>query len=163
MEEQIISELKKQNLTISQLAIRVSAERHTVAKYLEKLESSGLVKYSPKGKSKIYSLTNPLLELFQGQGELNSQIKEILSLVDNHISVQTKDFKVVWNNKVESKGHCYELYANRSDICPNCPADKVFETNTKHVQIISGMGEVEIHPIVNNGETIAVVEIARKI
>jgi predicted transcriptional regulator len=167
MYDKIISLLKKRNATISEIAFSLNIERHTAATYLKALEAKGSVKHEVKGKSKIYSLTdNSFIELIKGNDEISSQIKKILSSVDEHISIQDNNYNIIWNNKLNSAGKCFEVYANRESICPNCPSLKVLETGvskTNYVKMNKNM-RVEIHPIKNqNDETIAVVEIGRKI
>ncbi len=164
MEKQILQVLTKPK-QITQIAKDLSIERHTAAKYLEKLESKHLVTYKTKGKSKIYSKTqNSFLEFFRTETELSKNIKNTLKEVTDHISIQTKDFDIIWSNKTSKKGKCYEVYASRKTKCPNCPADKVIRLGIENESEVSSFGkEVKIKPIKDsNGNTIAVLEIAKK-
>lgn len=167
MNDKIITLLKQKNLTISEIAVKLGVERHTAATYLKALEAKGDVKHEAKGKSKIYSLTdNSFIEFIKKDTDVSSQIKKILLSVDEHISIQDKNYNVIWNNKLDAKGKCFEIYANRDSVCPNCPSFDVLETGiskTEYVKMNKDM-RVEIHPIKNkNNETVAVVEIGRRI
>lgn len=66
--------------------------------------------------------------------------REILELVTENMRVGlvvvSRDFRVLWTNKVEEekkhanlKGeHCYKVFNNRESVCPGCPVKEIFET-----------------------------------
>lgn len=159
--------LKNDNYTISEIANLLKIERHTVSRYLQGLEAKGEVSYIVKGKSKIYSLTNnPFLEIITSNNKVSTQLKEVLSKVNDHISIQDSNYKVIWNNKTNSGQECFRIYANRETKCDNCPVDEVLSSGMakKRVVNMSEKLEVEILPIKDQkNNTIAVVEIGRKI
>ena len=78
-------------------------------------------------------------ELKRMEGELRRE-REILELVTENMRVGlvmvSKDFRVLWANKVEEEKkhanligeHCYEVFNNRDSICPGCPVKEIFET-----------------------------------
>ncbi|MFT4261216.1 MAG: helix-turn-helix domain-containing protein [Candidatus Woesearchaeota archaeon] len=167
MEKEILAVLKNDNYTISEIANLLKIERHTVSRYLQGLEAKGEVSYIVKGKSKIYSLTNnPFLEIITSNNKVSTQLKEVLSKVNDHISIQDSNYKVIWNNKTNSGQECFRIYANRETKCDNCPVDEVLSSGMakKRVVNMSEKLEVEILPIKDQkNNTIAVVEIGRKI
>lgn len=167
MEKEILAVLKNDNYTISEIANLLKIERHTVSRYLQGLEAKGEVSYIVKGKSKVYSLTNnPFLEIITSNNKVSTQLKEVLSKVNDHISIQDSNYKVIWNNKTKSGQECFRIYANRETKCDNCPVDEVLSSGMakKRVVNMSEKLEVEILPIKDQkNNTIAVVEIGRKI
>ena len=65
-------------------------------------------------------------------------------------------------NKEAIGKKCFEIYAGRKSICPNCPAEKTIEAGIENKKEVKELGEVTVQPIKNNnGETIAVTEIAK--
>lgn len=129
MEKEILAVLKNDNYTISEIANLLKIERHTVSRYLQGLEAKGEVSYIVKGKSKIYSLTNnPFLEIITSNNKVSTQLKEVLSKVNDHISIQDSNYKVIWNNKTNSGQECFRIYANRETKCDNCPVDEVLSS-----------------------------------
>ncbi|MFT4311487.1 MAG: helix-turn-helix domain-containing protein [Candidatus Woesearchaeota archaeon] len=165
MEDKIINILSKKSLNISQIANKLEVERHTAAKYLEALEKKDYIKKEIKGKSKLYKLNNPLIEFFKKEDDIvSSQIKELLKNINEHVSVQNKDFEVIWSNKEFEKGKkCYELYANRDSVCPNCPAEQTFKTGSSNISRVKSLEkEVTVFPVKNfKDETIGVIELGK--
>ncbi len=167
----VLSVLKENGeLKITDLAERLGLERHTVAKHLEALESNGLARKKHEGKSKLYSHTeHPLLEMFKKDDALSENIKKILDLAEHHISIQNKDYEVIWNNKDKNAigSKCYEAYADRETPCPNCTADKVIERGTPDLRTIELSGEksqVKLEPVKNeDGDTVAFFEVAKRL
>jgi hypothetical protein len=128
------------------------------------LESKHKIVSTQKGKSKIYKATNPILEFFKNEEEVSKSVKILLENIKEHVSVQNKDFEVIWSNKNFEKGKkCFQLYANRRDVCPNCPAHETFKTNkltTRRVDTLNK--EISIFPIENaKKEVIGVIELAK--
>lgn len=168
MEEKLLSILdEKTSLKINEIAKELKVERHTASKYLNKLEGEGKISYKYKGRSKIYSLVdNDFLEFIKKEDGASKTVKEILTKMDEHVSIQDKEFNVIWNNKIKANKKCYEIYANRKDKCPNCPAESVFLTGKTKKNLVNMKDDmnVEIRPIKNNiGETIAIIEIGKKV
>lgn len=170
MQSQIMKLLKKEELlSINELSSKLKVERHTASKYLNKLEGAGKITHETKGRAKLYKLVdNDFIEFMKKDDEVTNTIKNILKEVDNHVSIQTKDFDVIWNNKLTNSKNkkCYELYANRDSVCPNCPAGDVISSGNEKKSIVNMQDklEVDIKPLKNNkGETIAIIEIAKSV
>ncbi len=73
----ILEELKKQPISVTELAKKVNAERSNVSHALEMLKKCSLVDAKKQGKQVIYSLNNsPLL-----QPQVN---KNIFQIIDEH-------------------------------------------------------------------------------
>ena len=155
----ITSVLKKPK-TINQVAEELGLERHTVAKKLEALEARGVVKKKLFGRSKIYSLSeNPLVEALKQEDEFSKELKSFLSNVTERVSLHDQEHNILFSNK-ENKGKCYEVFAKRESVCPECPANEVMKTGESKDKKVSGLGDVKLHPVKDRkGETIGVVEV----
>jgi DNA-binding transcriptional ArsR family regulator len=167
IEEKILKSLKrKKEQNILDLAENLAIDRHTVAKYLEVLKSKGLVKFSAKGKSKIWSLNDNELSALLGSNDfVSSQVLGILNKLDFDVSIQSKNYDIIWHNSSSEKGKCYEVKKGKKVPCKNCPSDKVFQSGASQKTLMKRLGcsvLVLSEPIKNEkGEVIAVLELTK--
>jgi DNA-binding transcriptional ArsR family regulator len=169
----IIKLLKAQklDLTTSDIATAIGIDRHTASKHLESLQAKGIVECRTVGKSKMWRLSEaPIITALKDNDDLSNSLKQILGSVDDNISIQNNDFKVIWSNsRQDVKGHsCYAVHANNKEKCKDCPMEKTFRTGkiAETIMSVPKHGKVRIitKPIKNDDdETVAVVEIVRKI
>jgi len=153
-------------LNILEISSSLKMDRHTVAKYLEILRTRGLVNFSTKGKSKIWSLSdNPFKELLGVNDFISSQVLRVLSNLDYDVSIQSRNYDVIWHNSKSLEGKCYEVFQAKKVPCKNCPSKKVFSTGQAHKEVVVRNGEKKLmisEPIKNDrGEVIAVVELVK--
>ena len=155
-----IQEILRKPKTINQVAEELKLERHTVAKKLETLEARGVVKKKLFGRSKIYSLSeNPLLEALKKEDEFSEELKNFLNKVTERVSLHDQEHNVLFSNK-ESKGKCYEVFANRNSVCPECPASEVMKTGESKEKKVKGIGKVKMHPVKDSkNKIIGVMEV----
>ena len=120
------SNIKNQRLTINQIAESLNIDRHTAAKHLESMRSKGLIDYKNVAKSKIWSINNkPLISKNTDSIDYLAinNFKEIIKNVDENISIQDKNFNVLWNNKKNMQNlnikfaKCHSIHAGRLDKC----------------------------------------------
>jgi two-component system, cell cycle sensor histidine kinase and response regulator CckA len=81
-----------------------------------------------------------------------ARLESILSTIDEGISIQSTDFKVLFQNQAHmsifggnTKGdHCYQAYMHADSLCPGCPVEEVFRDGSIHKleKEISKNGEV---------------------
>jgi predicted transcriptional regulator len=160
--------VKEVDLTISQIASETRMDRHTAAKHLESLKSKGLVENRNIGKSKLWKLTkSPLIEALKEDSPVSQELKKMLGLLNDKISIQDENQKVIWHNQDKNALKCHELHWDKKEKCEECPADKVFEKGKPTKVTITGkkgINEIIMHPIKDSdGKTIAFIEIIRKI
>ena len=166
-EEKIFEILKRQenDITIIDIAKYTKIDRHTAAKYLERMQSKGLVEYRAIGKSKVWKLTNsPIIQAIKNNDPIARELKDILSSVDRTVIIRDTEEIVMDNNKYINKdaSHCYEKYVGNKTKCKKCAVDKTFSTG-KSATTMSGTTKITTQPIKNNyNDTIAVVEIIEK-
>ncbi len=155
-----IKNILKEPKTINQVANELGIERHTAAKKLEALESRGVVKKKVFGRSKLYSLSeNPLVEALKQDDEFSDELKSFLSKVTGRVSLHDSSYNVLFSTK-EHKGKCYEVFANRNSVCIDCPAEQVIISGSSKTKKVTGLGEVNLHPIKNRDDkVIGVVEV----
>ena len=120
--EKILSILKEnKELNILAISSSLDMDRHTVAKYLEVLRTKGLVTFSTKGKSKLWRLSdNSFTELLGVNDFISNQVLELFSNLDYEVSVQSKNYDVVWNNKNKEGGKCYRVLKGKETKCKHC-------------------------------------------
>lgn len=163
MEKKIINLFKKNSeLTISQTAKKLGIERHTAAKYLKAMRDKGSLTRRTKGRSKIYTLSKTTLFKFLQENTLISQeVKNILKQIPTKISIQDKNYNIIYSNIAKPGQKCYQAYANRNTKCPNCPAEKTLQTGTTNTTKVNALQtQVQIKPIKNTKqETIGVMEV----
>lgn len=162
--ENNILELFKTNkeLTISQTAKKLNIERHTAAKYLKALDNKGSLQKITKGRSKVYSMSKTtLFKFLQENTLLSNEVKSILDQIPTKISIQDKEFNVIYSNTAKPGRKCYQAYANRNTKCPRCPAEKTMKTGKTNTTKVNALQtRVQIKPIKNtNQETIGVMEV----
>lgn len=169
VENKIIEVLREKevDLTITQIALEASLDRHTAAKHLESLKAKGLVESRTVGKSKLWKLSkSPLLEALKDNSPVAKDLKKMLGLLEDSISIQGKDRKIIWHNQDKNSTKCHEVHWNKKEKCETCPAEKVFEkgkpakiTITKNNE----KNEITMHPLKDQeGNTIAFIEIIKK-
>jgi Mn-dependent DtxR family transcriptional regulator len=159
---------RKEDITTMQIAKEVNIDRHTAAKHLDVLQTQGLLEYRTIGKSKVWKVTDSaFIKVLQGNNNLSSNLKQILGSMDEQISIQGRDFRVVWNNKGHMTKHkCHEEYAQSTERCKNCPVQKTFITGKPSSTVMrwpKGKMKITAQPIKNESDdTVAVVEIVKK-
>lgn len=163
MEEEILECLKGEEfLTITHVAERVGIERHTAAKYLRSMEEKGILKKEIKGRSKCYSISNTrIFDFLQQEGGISEDVKNLLSQLPVKISIQDDEYNIIYSDMEETGKKCYEAYAGREDICPNCPAERTLKTGRSSKDSVASLDKkVTIKPVKNQDEdTIGVIEI----
>lgn len=171
VDNKILSALKGKELNILELSVLIKKDRHTTAKYLEVLKSKGLINYKTRGKSKIwFSSKNPLSELLNMNSFISSQVLGVLNNLDYAVSIQSRDFVVVWHNDKlknkygENNGNqkCYELIKGRRVPCKNCISEKTFNTGEIQKSLKGNDLKSLVHPIKNEqGEVLAVIKLSK--
>ena len=164
LENKIINVLKKnKDLNILQISSQLELDRHTTSKYLEILKTKGIVDFKAKGKSKQWNLTNnPFTELLGKNEYITTQVLNLLSELNFEISIQSKNYEVIWNNKTQKKGKCYKVLRNKNTKCETCPSEEVFKTGKTQKTIINKK-ELITQPIKNEaGEVIAIIELTKE-
>ena len=162
IENKIINILKqKDNQNILEISKKLKLDRHTTSKYLEILKTKGLLKYETKGKSKIWQLTKNPFTNFLENDFLTKQVLEILNDLNYEISIQSKNHDVVWHNRSNIKGKCYQVIEGKDMRCKNCLAEKVFEKGETQKTIKKSQEKI-FKPIKNQkGDVIAVMELVK--
>lgn len=166
-QDKILELLKNRGeLNILDLSSALKMNRHTIAKYLEVLKSKGLIDFSTKGKSKLWRLTDNNIAHLLGANEfISNQMLSILTDLDYDVSIQSKDYDMIWHSIKNEKGKCYEVLKGKKVPCTNCPSKKVFKTGLPQKVATNQKGVKKIklyNPIKNeSGDVIAVVEITK--
>ncbi|MFP4567518.1 MAG: hypothetical protein ACLFN8_01100 [Candidatus Woesearchaeota archaeon] len=169
LEDKILKALKRKGeQNILDLASNIKSDRHTVAKYLEILKSKGLVDFVSRGKSKIWCLTqNKLSQLIGASDFISSQVLRTLNKLDFDVSIQSKNYDIIWHNSKVESGKCYEVKRGKKVPCRNCPSTKVFELGVSQRSLIKKQGQeflVLSEPIKNErGIVVAVLEITKNV
>ncbi len=158
---------KEIDLTISQIALETKMDRHTAAKHLESLKAKGLAESRNIGKSKLWKLSkSPLLEALKEDSPISQELKKMLGLIEDSISIQGKDHEVIWHNQNKNAKKCHEVHWNKKEKCETCPAEKVFEKGKPTKITITKKNEkneIAMHPLKDrDGNTIAFIEIIKK-
>ncbi len=172
-EESIISLLKKESLQTIDVAARLGIERHTAVKYLETMESRGVVCHDIKRRAKIWSAASPnIVSALKKNDPLIKQFTSILDDVDEHINIQNKNHEIIWKNKFARNDmlRCWnsaegKIKWNSSKKCDNCPVEHAFLTGKQLFKEKSCHGKnkkIIAKPIKDeNNKTVAVVEIIK--
>ena len=147
--------------TITDISQALNKDRHTIAKYLEKLESQGLITWEPKGRSKQYTTTtSPLLQTINKNNKLNKELQNVLKTLNKNITIHEGKHNVHTPNGMRK---CYEYRRNRETPCPNCPAPKTINTGKTQSTNTIWNGEkkkITTHPFKNfNNKTVGIIEI----
>jgi len=171
VEEKIISILKNNPLKTQDIAEKIDIDRHTAVKYLESMESRGLISHVSKRRAKIWGIIDsPVIDMLKRKDIIGRQFGEILDSVDEHISIQDRKLEVIWKNQhARSKKDslkCHEAYFDQSHRCKNCPVERTFITGKPEMMELKFKNTIRriiTKPIKdNNNETIAVVEIIKE-
>jgi hypothetical protein len=169
-EESIISLLKKESLQTIDVAARLGIERHTAVKYLEAMESKGVVRHDTKRRAKIWSAASPnIVNALKKNDPLIRQFSEILDNVDEHINIQNEKHEVIWKNKFAKNDNlrCWNKTEDGSERCINCPVETTFITGKSASKDKSCHGKnkrIIAKPIKDeNNKVVAVVEIIKDI
>jgi Mn-dependent DtxR family transcriptional regulator len=168
IEKSIISLLKKEPMQTIDVAARLGIERHTVVKYLETMESKGIVCHDTLRRAKIWRATTPnIISALKKNDPLIKQFSEILDNVDEHINIQNEKHEVIWKNKFARNDNlkCWNKMPDGSERCENCPVETTFITGKTAFKDKSCHGKHKIiitKPIKDeNNKTVAVVEIIK--
>lgn len=157
----------KEKIPTQEIARKLNLERHTTSKYLEILQSKGLVEFQVIGRTKLWYPTNSQILSIIKEG---NPFREVLNAFDEGITIMDKNKGVIWaNNQMDKNSYCYESYSK--EHCKDCPAVKTFKTGKKHrtVNTYTKNGkrisyELVTSPIKDNEKkTIAVMEVSRKL
>ncbi len=70
----------------------------------------------------------------------NTRLESIFAAIDDGISVQDRDFKVLYQNQAHlnlfggniGSQYCYQAYAHADSLCPGCPVEDVFKDGGVH-------------------------------
>lgn len=114
------------------------------------------------------------MQKFLNISELGEKYDHLFDLIPSHISIQDSNLRIIktnsWFRKDYGKRigeHCFQVYKNRKDVCPNCIVLKTFADGQMHKSeevIINPDGqatEVMAHtaPVTNkHGKIVAVME-----
>ncbi|MBI4159365.1 helix-turn-helix transcriptional regulator [Candidatus Woesearchaeota archaeon] len=157
----------KEKIPTQEIAKKLNLERHTTSKYLEILQSKGLIESQIIGRTKLWHPSNsPILSIIRD----GNPLREVLNSFDDGITIMKENKEIIWaNNKVEQASFCYENYSE--EHCKDCPAVKTFKTGKKHrtINTYTRDGkkvsyELITSPIKDNEQkTVAVMEISRKL
>lgn len=147
--------------TITEISRALNQDRHTTAKYLEKLESQGLIEWEPKGRSKQYKTTkSPLLTTLKNNEKLNKELQNILHQINGDITIHEGKHTI---HTPKGTQKCYEHRLGRDTPCPNCPAPKTIQTETTQTTTTTLNGttkQITTHPLKNHkDETVGIIEI----
>ena len=69
-----------------------------------------------------------------------ARLESILSTIDEGISIQNTDFKVLYQNQAHMRifggntggDHCYQAYIHADSLCAGCPVEEVFRDGNVH-------------------------------
>ena len=110
--------------------------------------------------------------------EEHSKLDAILAAIGDGISIQDRNFKILYQNKVHKEmvgdhagEFCYEAYEQRSEPCPECPVEASFLDSRVHKaerSVARDKGtlfaEITASPIINQkGEVYAGIEVVRDV
>jgi two-component system cell cycle sensor histidine kinase/response regulator CckA len=108
----------------------------------------------------------------------HSKLDAILAAIGDGISIQDRNFRVLYQNKVHKEmvgDHngelCYEAYERRNEPCPECPVEASFQDGRVHKAERSAPTgtdiryvEITASPVINQkGELFAGIEVVRDI
>jgi PAS domain S-box-containing protein len=129
----------------------------------------------------VLEMSLDVTELKRLQMELERKEKEYRELFEKapcYITVVNRDFRVIQANNLFKRDfgyipgeHCFKIYKNQDEKCPNCPVERTFEDGRRHdsEEVWSRNGE-ETNVIVNtsplrdeSGDVVAVMEMSTNI
>ncbi len=130
----------------------------------------------------VMEMSTNITDLKELQAEIEASRDEFQALFNRvpcYISVQDKDLRIIESNEAFNKDfgqhlgkHCYEVYKQRGEMCPDCPVEKTFEDGkiySREETVITRDGTeakmlVFSSPIYNQaGERVAVMEMSTDI
>lgn len=147
IEKEILTILQKskKSLTINEIATVLKKERHTTAKYLEKMQSSGLIELQIRGKSKLYTPSgSSLANAMKKNSALHDELTQVF-----HATGQ----KIILKTPQEMSNRCTD-----ESCCKTCAVKETFKTG-KPAKSKNKHQEINAHPIKKNNKVVAVVEI----
>jgi len=110
----------------------------------------GIARDSTEGKRAEESFQKAIALIKDEKARLES----ILSTIDAGISIQSADFKVLYQNQAHlrifdgyARGeYCYQTYAHADSLCPGCPLEEAFKDGKMHrlEKELSKNGDVRI-------------------
>jgi PAS domain S-box-containing protein len=72
--------------------------------------------------------------------KLIDKAKDILEVIGDGISIQARNFKIIYENKIHRDEfgdhvgeYCYKVYAKRKRLCKDCPVGLVFKDGRSHI------------------------------
>ncbi|HEY9070981.1 MAG TPA: PAS domain-containing protein [Candidatus Ozemobacteraceae bacterium] len=123
--------------------------------------------------------TPPRICTHAKRAELSDQFQTLLDAAPDRITRLDRDLKLTWANRAaaviagQEAGEiigktCYEIFFRRSDICPNCPVIRCFESGREvHETMVDRNGnlwDLATAPIRGeNGQITEVIEVARDV
>ena len=130
----------------------------------------------------VMEMSTNITDLKQLQAEIEAsrdEYQSLFSCVPCYISVQDKDLRIIESNEAFNREfgqhlgkHCYEVYKQRGEMCPDCPVEKTFQDGniySREETVIARNGTeakmlVFSSPIYNqHGERVAVMEMSTDI
>ncbi len=170
IEKKIVSLLRNTSLNTLEISSRLNIDRHTAIKYLESMESKGIISKETKRRAKVWSVSKtPVADILKREDIVSKQLAEILDTVDQHISIQDSNYKIIWKNKyaksINNSPKCHEAYFDQSHRCKNCPVEKTFKTGKqekREEKTKGGIRTIITKPLKDEkNNTIAIVEIIK--
>jgi Mn-dependent DtxR family transcriptional regulator len=170
-EQKILSMLKQRSLNTLEVASKLKVDRHTVIKYLESMESKGLVNKEIKRRAKLWHVSqSPITDVLKRKDMVSKQLADILNTIDHHISIQDKKLEIIWKNDyAKSKKNspkCHEAYFDKNHRCKDCPVERTFHSGKpekKEIKISGGLRTITTTPLKDEkNNTVAVVEIIKE-
>ncbi|MCK9418027.1 MAG: PAS domain S-box protein [Nitrospirae bacterium] len=135
----------------------------------------GIARNITEGKRAEESMQKALARVTDDKTRLES----ILSTIDEGISIQNTDFKVLYRNQAHLRifgreaggGYCYQAYTHADSLCPGCPVEDTFKDGKIHrlEKELSSNGDVRIveikaSPVLDaSGNVVAGIEEVRDI
>jgi len=134
--------------------------------------------YAKLNHDKRSAAENALRRALENAESEHSKLDAILAAIGDGISIQDRNFKVLYQNKVQKElagDHvgelCYEAYENRNEPCLGCPVEASFQDGKVHKAERTGKTdkdtlyvEITASPVVNQkGEVYAGIEVVRDI
>ena len=153
-EKEILNTLQKskKSLTINEIALTLGKERHTTAKYLEKMQSAGSIEMQVRGKSKLFTTSgSSLISAIKKNAALNAELSQVFNATGQRIILKTPEDMHTDNQCTDANAICCKTCAVKETFKTGRPASS---TNTHH--------EINAHPITKNNKVVAVVEIITK-
>ncbi len=149
-EKQILAILQKskKGVTINEIAAALEKERHTTAKYLEKMQSAGLIEMQERGKSKLYSPSGSSLAAAMKKNQsLHDELTQVFNATGQKIILKTPQEM--------------EVRCDDEACCKTCAVKETFKTG-KPSTSTNRTAQINAHPITKDNKVVAVVEIIKR-